>query len=235
MFEINLNKLRNVVNHLKLGDYGEVAIKRYVSTLRFFQHGSKKSDKICEIGPGGVIAYLAEDQNYICDAICSPREKHFDNYFEKKGIQIFNWDLNTELNKNNLSHMEGKYDCIFFLETLEHLNRWPEQVIEDIHYFLKPGGSLIISVPNLLRLNNRFRMLIGKSPKDPFRYSKDGRYHVREYSEEELRDFFALNHWKIVRSKHLFYLSKFVQFAIDWVPITKGFLGSIIILEVEKK
>ena len=111
----------------------------------------------------------------------SPREHHWDKIFENYGVDHFEWDLNAAL---DLESLQGSFDCIIFLETLEHLNRWPEQTFEDIHKLIKPNGTLLISTPNLVRLSNRLRMLIGRPPNNPFKYTASGEYHVREYTLE---------------------------------------------------
>lgn len=63
-----------------------------------------------------------------------------------------------------LTHNDEKYDMIFLLEVLEHLD-YPDKALKEIRRVLKPGGVLIIGVPRepLWRFLNMVR---GKYLKD---------------------------------------------------------------------
>jgi hypothetical protein len=52
---------------------------------------------------------------------------------------------------------------VLALEVLEHLFQ-PQLVLARINAAMKPGGTLVISVPNASFLPNRWRMLIGRLP-----------------------------------------------------------------------
>lgn len=43
-------------------------------------------------------------------------------------------------------HSDGKFDLVFLLEVLEHLD-YPDKALQEIHRILKPGGYLIMGVP----------------------------------------------------------------------------------------
>ena len=45
------------------------------------------------------------------------------------------------------------FDCITFLETIEHVEN-PSQFLKEYHRILRPGGHLIISTPNATSLKN---------------------------------------------------------------------------------
>jgi SAM-dependent methyltransferase len=78
-------------------------------------------------------------------------------------------DLGIETLRTNLD--EGlplpaeTFDVVVAGELLEHL-RFPERTIAEANRLLKPGGTLVGSVPNSYRLKNRLRFLLGKPP-DP--------------------------------------------------------------------
>jgi SAM-dependent methyltransferase len=55
------------------------------------------------------------------------------------------------------------FDVVVAGELLEHL-RFPEQAVAEARRVLRPGGTLVGSVPNSYRLKNRVRFLLGKSP-----------------------------------------------------------------------
>lgn len=59
------------------------------------------------------------------------------------------------------------FDVVVMGELLEHL-REPSLLIEEAHRVLRPGGTLVGSVPNAYRLKNRLRFLAGRAPEaDP--------------------------------------------------------------------
>jgi SAM-dependent methyltransferase len=80
----------------------------------------------------------------------------------------------------------AEFDVVFFCEILEHLLHDPLAVLGEIKRVLRPGGTLILTTPNVNRLENRARMLAGVNIYDP--YSGHGPYgrHNREYNQEEI-------------------------------------------------
>ena len=56
---------------------------------------------------------------------------------------------------------EEKYDVIIFSDVLEHLNN-PEIVLEKSRGSLRPGGTVLVSLPNVAYLDNRLGLLNGK-------------------------------------------------------------------------
>lgn len=68
----------------------------------------------------------------------------------------------ADIEKPDLGFLEGlKFDAIMFSHVLEHL-RQPAQVIDHFLRFLKPGGLLLIAVPNVLVWSQRFKFITGK-------------------------------------------------------------------------
>jgi SAM-dependent methyltransferase len=70
-------------------------------------------------------------------------------------------------------------------ETLEHFNFHPRRAIDELYRVLKPGGLLIITTPNLFRLNNRIKFCLRKSIYDDIK--KEEIIHYREYSSSEIK------------------------------------------------
>jgi SAM-dependent methyltransferase len=231
--KISLKKIRELNNEIGLGTYGFLSSLRYQIALQYISKLCVNQKKICEIGPGGVIFYIAKYSEASAFSIVSPREHHWDNIFETYNISSFEWDLNKTLNNDELI---GSFDCIIFLETLEHLNRWPEQVLDDIHKLLKQDGVLLLSTPNLVRFSNRVRMFFGKRPNNPFKYSEAGEHHVREYTLSELEEFMPSNNWEILDTSyelpHSFANTRLFKF---FLSIFKTLIGTIIFVKAKKK
>jgi SAM-dependent methyltransferase len=93
--------------------------------------------------------------------------------------------FNVEHESFPFSDME--FDVVFFCEILEHLLHDALVALREIRRVLKPGGALVLTTPNVNRLENRARMLTGLNIYDP--YSGHGPYgrHNREYNTEEIR------------------------------------------------
>ena len=78
------------------------------------------------------------------------------------------------------------FDVVLFCEVLEHLQSDPVKVIREIKRVLKPSGHLILTTPNVSRLENVCRMVAGENIYDPLSgYGSYGR-HNREYNKHEL-------------------------------------------------
>jgi SAM-dependent methyltransferase len=57
------------------------------------------------------------------------------------------------------------FDVVVAGEVLEHI-RDPARLIGDAHGVLRPGGTLVGSVPNAFRLKSRLRYLVGRAPEE---------------------------------------------------------------------
>jgi len=80
----------------------------------------------------------------------------------------------------------ASFDVVLFCEILEHMLMDPLSVLREIHRVLRRGGALILTTPNVARLDNVLRLVRGDNIYDP--YSGFGPYgrHNREYNRHEL-------------------------------------------------
>ncbi len=80
------------------------------------------------------------------------------------------------------------FDAVFFCEVLEHIAvKNPAEVLTDLKRLLKPGGSLILSTPNICNVSNLYALLKGRNVMwdgDIFYGSYDR--HNREYTPAEV-------------------------------------------------
>ncbi|MBN1250485.1 MAG: methyltransferase domain-containing protein [Anaerolineae bacterium] len=79
-----------------------------------------------------------------------------------------------------------KYDVVLCCEVIEHLTMDPMGALLRLKTTLKENGHLILTTPNVNRLENVAKMLAGVNIHDP--YSGYGMYgrHNREYNKHEL-------------------------------------------------
>lgn len=118
-----------------------------------------------------------------------------------KNIYASDFDFHTE-----------SFDFILSEATIEHLKD-PKKFIEQIIYFLKPNGYLLISTPNLTTLLKRLRFLLGKSPNWPIEdfYKAGDAFtgHWREYTLRELKYICQASDLKIIQTYNKNLLSGF--------------------------
>ena len=74
--------------------------------------------------------------------------------FRLEGVSISQGDLNGELPFDNRS-----FDYVTCLEGLEHIEN-PQQAIREFARMLRPGGKVIVSIPNILNIEERLKWLL---------------------------------------------------------------------------
>lgn len=83
-------------------------------------------------------------------------------------------------------YSNNTFDVVVFCEIIEHLLHDPQKVLLDIKRVLKPHGVLVLTTPNVARLENVAKLLVGANIYDPYSgYGPYGR-HNREYNRHEL-------------------------------------------------
>jgi SAM-dependent methyltransferase len=97
---------------------------------------------------------------------------------EKLGIETRWADLDE-----SLPFEDESFDVVVAGELLEHL-RDPHRLVAEARRVLKPGGTLVGSVPNAYRLKNRLRFLAGRKP-------EDDPTHLQMFSARDVRTLLA--------------------------------------------
>ena len=83
---------------------------------------------------------------YCCDL--------YPQIFRLKGVEIKQGDLSGTLPYEN-----NRFDYVTCLEGLEHIEN-PHQAIREFNRVLKPTGQLIISIPNIMNIEERLKWLL---------------------------------------------------------------------------
>lgn len=105
--------------------------------------------KLLDVPAGhGALAVRMRDLGYevsACDL--------YPEIFEASGIEIRRGDLNARL-----PYEDGMFDQVVCVEGLEHIDN-PQNAIREFARLLKPGGTLIVSVPNIMNIEERLKWL----------------------------------------------------------------------------
>jgi SAM-dependent methyltransferase len=71
-------------------------------------------------------------------------------------VQVAACDVETD----PLPFPDGAFDCVLFNEVLEHLRINPIHALREVRRVLRPGGTLLLSTPNLRSLNGVWNLLV---------------------------------------------------------------------------
>lgn len=99
-------------------------------------------------GRGAMSAWLHEQgfQVAACDL--------YPDLFEAPGIDVHRGDLNSRL-----PFADTEFDYLVCLEGLEHTEN-PRQAVREFARLVRPGGRVIVSVPNVLNIDERVKNLL---------------------------------------------------------------------------
>ena len=103
---------------------------------------------------------------------------------------------------------DGRVDFIFALEIIEHLVS-PAHLFVEAFRVCAPGGHLLVTTPNVSRIGNVFKLLVGRSNFDrlmPVGYENpadEWRPHFREYTINEVGAFFEGAGFEVVERRHV--------------------------------
>ena len=102
-------------------------------------------------------------------------------------LEVFRSEL-VDTEDAPLPYEDASFDTVLLCEVIEHLIKDPVYQLAEIARVLKPGGTFILTTPNVARATNRHRLAERQGIYDPYSgYGPHGR-HNREYTAEELFD-----------------------------------------------
>lgn len=209
------NELKNLVDKRQeiFEDYevpDPIRIEKVIKFIRKY-FGKVKGLNIldCGISRGGVSDKLSKEFANCFGIDINPREI--------KGVKIIQADLNR-----GIPEFEIKFDVIFAGEIIEHLFD-DIKFIRDCYSFLKPGGILIVTVPNLVSFLNRFLMFFGAMPLTAYAAAP---FHYHVYNRNKLKNLIKEEGFEILKATSS-YLPLNIFAKIPGIGKVFGFLGDL--------
>ncbi|WP_415380081.1 class I SAM-dependent methyltransferase [Halosimplex sp. TS25] len=116
--------------------------------------------------------------------------KRFDTFIAEHGLDIRQCDIE----RNEFPFPDVTFDFVLFSEVFEHLRVDPIHTLEEIERVLVPGGTLLLTTPNLYFIGHVYRYLRGNAYDEPYHEFAKLRTlghmgHVREYSTDQVETF----------------------------------------------
>lgn len=156
--------------------------------------------KILEVGGNPpVLSSILSSKGYENLTSIDPQVDIYQNYFRRHDIAFFNYSLFDSVPENE----QEVYDIVCCCEVIEHLPGDILVVLRNLVSFLKPGGLLYLTTPNLRSLSGLISLLFFNSAlaskptetlADQYLLKENKGYygHVREFTSKEVRDLMTL-------------------------------------------
>jgi 2-polyprenyl-3-methyl-5-hydroxy-6-metoxy-1,4-benzoquinol methylase len=162
--------------------------------------------EILEIGPAyGFLCFLLREAGHQVEALELPDNiPVYGRLLTQHEIPLHAGALGGDL-----SSLSGRqYDCIVVAEVLEHLRVAPLRALAELRPHLRPGGSLLLTTPNIARLPNLVRLATGNNILQPLPdddtqldHVTDTIHHLREYTRRELVALVRRAGYRVLKSR----------------------------------
>ena len=136
----------------------------------------------------GFNARLLSERNCIVDGITISEKEKEGAEKTMRQVYVYNAENGLPFTGSDL------YDVVICSHVLEHIC-YPQQLMNDIHRVLKPGGVLIVALPNLLQYRSRWSLMMGN-----FNYEETGIWdytHVKWYTFNTAKQLLLQHHFTI--------------------------------------
>jgi len=183
----------------KADRYYRIQKKKIEAVLNLFER--HENGKVLDIGCGdGLITSLIGDITK-AEVHGVDISKSAVSEARKKGVLA----RTLNVDRDGFPFKKNTFDSVFCGDLIEHLYD-TEKLLDDVIQIMKPGGYLIISVPNIASWYNRCFLLLGYMPVwiesslktytgNPF--IKDGMGHIHAFTRDSLKELLRLKGFSI--------------------------------------
>jgi 2-polyprenyl-3-methyl-5-hydroxy-6-metoxy-1,4-benzoquinol methylase len=190
------NRIKQLIGETLLPweeDYLNFHTRRYQESLELLGSGAGKS--LLDLGAfPGHLSVAARDRGYQVNALTGTNESttFLDNFIQRLARHDIPVDL-ADVESGHLPYPDKCFDVVLATEIIEHLPFNPYHMLREAFRVLRPQGRLILSTPNLAKLDNLLHFALGRTihPHVRLPFFKTfksiliGR-HIREYTADEL-------------------------------------------------
>ena len=209
-------------------------VYRYALILKKMDEYIDKNNKCIDFGsyPGQLQEIIFDTYKIKFDLSGLHFSHDFKEYFSE--YRIFDFDFEQTANELDFSDIKESYDISTSFNIIEHMD-YPNKLLDNINFFTRRGGTLLLSTDNISTIKNIYRMLMGgKSPnesliKSKIFYNGDWRPHVRIFSKDELC--FLLNYSGFQVIDHSYFNLRAREYKLikgELVRSKKSFKGKIL-------
>jgi 2-polyprenyl-3-methyl-5-hydroxy-6-metoxy-1,4-benzoquinol methylase len=117
--------------------------------------------------------------------------------FADAGVRFVRWNLEDV----PYPIEDESFDIVLLTEVLEHLRDYPIRALTEARRILRPTGVVLVTTPNAASLQNRLRLVLGRSVHTPlpdWMFGLPHARHAREYTAAELRELVTRSGLRVV-------------------------------------
>ncbi|MDQ1237931.1 MAG: hypothetical protein QG577_115 [Thermodesulfobacteriota bacterium] len=175
--------------------YVDGSLPRLLKTVQMVPQSNHSGQKLLELGASPYFLtlllldqtrYNVELANFFGECLDRKGTEIIESKKFGKRFQLLYENFNAE--RERFPYIDGSFSIVLCCEIIEHLTIDPTFMLNEIHRILEPKGYLLITTPNVLKLENVLSLLGGRNIFHPYSgYGVYGR-HQREYTHSELSD-----------------------------------------------
>jgi 2-polyprenyl-3-methyl-5-hydroxy-6-metoxy-1,4-benzoquinol methylase len=179
---------------------------RFAEIANLLPPPASSKGRLLDIGIayGFLPVLLKKTTDWQCDGLDVPENiSAYCKFAEKHGIHVYPGSLGVD----PLSFPRESFDTIIFSEVFEHLRLSPSVKFRELHRILTPNGILVITTPNIARITNIIKLILGKNILEEFPENAKATnitehlIHIREYTMGELQSLLRQSGFHPVVSK----------------------------------
>lgn len=201
--------LRELVTSIQVEDgpieelrrYANDDFRRFIYTLGLVPE--KPGLRVLELGANPyftttLLRKFRDTELHLANFFAGDTREGMQNVTIHKTGEVISYAYNQfNVEKDIFPYEDAVFDVVLFCEIIEHLLSDPVQALIEIRRVLKPSGMLVLTTPNVARLENVSKMFAGQNIYDPYSgYGPYGR-HNREYTQQDLFSLLSANGFRV--------------------------------------